>query len=166
MNAVSAHESESLRPPPRNAGLALALFLALVIGGGLAIGFFTRPGEWYAALAKPAFNPPNWIFAPVWSLLYVFIAVAGWRVWRAGPSSMAMKVWWVQLALNFLWSPAFFAAHQVAAALVIVLSMLTAIVTFIVMAWKVDRVAAMLFIPYAAWVSFASTLNGAILVLN
>lgn len=147
-------------------GPALVLFLALVIGGGLAIGFFTRPGEWYAALEKPGFNPPNWIFAPVWTALYVMIAIAGWRVWRADSGSLAMKLWWAQLALNFLWSPTFFAAHQIGAALAIILAMLATIVAFIAASWKRDRIAALLFAPYAAWVAFASTLNASILALN
>jgi tryptophan-rich sensory protein len=146
--------------------LALFVFLALVLGGGLAIGYLTAPGEWYAQLAKPPFNPPNWLFAPAWTTLYVLIAVAGWRIWlrdRAGP---AMKLWWVQLALNFLWSPTFFAAHQIGAAFAVILAMLAAILGFIAMAWPRDRTAALLFTPYALWVAFASTLNGAILVLN
>jgi tryptophan-rich sensory protein len=63
---------------------SLVLFVALVLGGGLIIGFATTPGAWYAALSKPPFSPPNWIFAPVWSTLYIIIAIAGWRVWRKG----------------------------------------------------------------------------------
>jgi tryptophan-rich sensory protein len=87
----------------------LILFLILVIGGGLAIGFLTAPGEWYAALAKPDFNPPNWLFAPVWTLLYILIAIAGWRVFERNRNGWPMKLWWAQLVLNFLWSPIFFA---------------------------------------------------------
>lgn len=141
-------------------------FLVLVFGGGLAIGFLTPPGDWHAALAKPAFNPPNWVFAPVWSLLYVMIAVAGWRTWRRERAGRAMTLWWAQLALNFLWSPVFFGAHQIGAAFVVIVLLLAAILAFIAASWRPDRVAAWLFVPYALWVGYATLLNGAILALN
>ena len=149
-----------------NHGLVLLGFLVLVIGGGLAIGYLTAPGEWYAGLDKPSFNPPGWVFAPVWTVLYVLIAVAGWRTFERDRRGWPMRLWWAQLALNFLWSPVFFAAHRIGLALAIVLLMLAAILPFIVMAWRQDRVAAWLFAPYAAWVGFASVLNGAIFALN
>jgi len=145
---------------------SLVIFLVLVIGGGLAIGFLTAPGEWYAGLAKPSFNPPNWIFAPVWTVLYVLIAVAGWRVWQCKPDGWPIRLWWAQLLLNFLWSPIFFAAHQINLALVVILLLLAVILVFIATSWRRDRAAALLFIPYAAWVAFASVLNASILVLN
>lgn len=145
---------------------AILPFILLVVGGGLLIGFFTAPGEWYAALAKPSFNPPNWLFGPVWTILYVMIAIAGWRVWQADRSGMAMKLWWLQLVLNFLWSPSFFALQNITLALVIILALLLAILAFIATAWKTDRLAAWLFVPYAAWVAFASLLNGSIRALN
>src|SRR4051794_28977474 len=81
----------------------------------------TAPGEWYAALAKPSFNPPNWLFAPVWTVLYVLIAVAGWRTFERDQRGGPMKLWWAQLALNFLWSPVFFGAHRIGLALLIIL---------------------------------------------
>ena len=149
-----------------NHGLVLLGFLVLVIGGGLAIGYLTAPGEWYAGLDKPSFNPPGWVFAPVWTVLYVLIAVAGWRTFERDRRGWPMRLWWAQLALNFLWSPVFFAAHRIGLALAIVLLMLAAILPFIGMAWRQDRVAAWLFAPYAAWVGFASVLNGAIFALN
>ena len=145
---------------------SLMLFLVLAAGGGLAIGFLTAPGEWYAGLVKPAFNPPNWIFAPVWTALYVLIAVAGWRIFERDRRSWPMKLWWGQLALNFLWSPVFFAAHDIRLAFIVILLLLAAIVAFIGLAWPQDRVAAWLFAAYAAWVSFAAVLNGTILLLN
>jgi benzodiazapine receptor len=77
-----------------------------------------------------------------------------------------MRLWWTQLALNFLWSPVFFAAHWIGLALVVILLMLVAILAFIVAAWRLDRVATWLFVPYAAWVAFASLLNGSIWMLN
>ena len=146
--------------------LTLALFIALVLGGGTLIGLMMLPGEWYAGLAKPPFNPPNWIFAPVWTLLYIMVAVAGWRTWQRGPHSTAMAVWFVQLALNFIWSPVFFSTHRVGAALVILAALLATIIAFVVMRWPRDRAAALLFAPYTAWVAFATLLNGAIWYLN
>jgi translocator protein len=144
----------------------LALFIALVLGGGTFIGLMTLPGAWYDGIAKPPFNPPDWIFAPVWTLLYILVAVAGWRTWLRAPRSVAMAVWFAQLALNFVWSPVFFGAHRPGAALVIVTALLATILIFIVMRWPRDRIAALLFTPYAAWVAFASLLNGAIWILN
>ena len=149
-----------------NHRLALPLFLVLVVGGGLAIGYVTAPGAWYAQLAKPAFTPPGRIFGPVWTVLYVLIAVAGWRVWRRDRGGWPMRLWWVQLGLNFLWSPVFFSAHRIGLALAVVLLLLGAILAFIFTAWARDRVAAWLFAPYAAWVAFAAVLNASIFALN
>jgi tryptophan-rich sensory protein len=149
-----------------NRRLSLPLFVLPVVVGGLAIGYVTPPGDWYAQLTKPAFNPPGWIFAPMWTVLYILVAVAGWLVWQRPPSGWPMMLWWAQLVLNFLWSPTFFAAHQIGLALVVVLLLLGVIIAFIVAAWQRDRMAAWLFVPYAAWVAFASVLNAAILALN
>jgi tryptophan-rich sensory protein len=145
---------------------SLLLFLVLVVGGGLAIGLVAVPGEWYAALVKPSFNPPPWIFGPVWTVLYVAIAVAGWRIWRIEHGGPAMVAWGVQLALNFIWSPVFFLAHNPPLALAILLAMLAVIVAFILLARRLDAVAAWLFVPYALWVAFAGLLNASIWWLN
>lgn len=146
--------------------LLLLPFLVLVVGGGLVIGWVARPGPWYLEIAKPGFTPPGWLFGPVWTMLYVMIAVAGWRTWRRERGGWAMQCWWSQLAFNFLWSPFFFMAHQIGAALAVALMMFAAILGFIVTSWRHDRTAAMLFLPYAAWVGFASFLNWTILTLN
>ena len=145
---------------------SLALFLLLVLGCGLLLGAVNTPGEWYAGLEKPAFNPPPWVFGPVWTALYVLIAIAGWRTWRRARSGRAMRLWWAQLGLNFLWTPVFFSAHMIGLALVIILALLAAICGFIIAVRQEDRVSAWLFVPYALWVAFASVLNGAILSLN
>jgi benzodiazapine receptor len=145
---------------------ALVPFILLVVGGGLLIGVLTGPGEWYQALAKPSFNPPGWLFGPVWTVLYVLIAIAGWRVWQADRSGAAMKLWWLQLALNFMWSPVFFAMNSIGGALAVILALLLVILAFIATAWNTDRLAAWLFVPYLAWVAFASLLNGSIRALN
>jgi tryptophan-rich sensory protein len=147
-------------------GLSLAVFFTLVLGGGLVIGFLTAPGDWYALLAKPSFNPPGWVFGPAWTVLYILIAIAGWRVWNRDRSGWSMKLWWAQLALNFLWTPIFFSAHQIGLAFAVILVLLVVILSFIVTSWRQDRAASWMFVPYAAWVAFASTLNGSIFALN
>jgi translocator protein len=145
---------------------SLLFFLALTVGGGLGIGLFTLPGEWYMGLVKPSFNPPNWIFGPVWTALYIMIGIAGWRIYTKDPSDAAMKIWWAALALNFAWTPAFFGAQQLGIALVIILALLAAIIAFIVRARSIDSAASLMFAPYAAWVGFASVLNGSLYMLN
>ena len=146
--------------------LRLALFVVLVVGTGFATGVLNQPGGWYAALAKPWFNPPNWIFAPVWSIIYLLVAIAGWRTWERDRTSVAMTLWWAQMALNFAWSPIFFTAHLPAAALAVISMLLAAILAFIARQRSDDRISAALFVPYAAWVSFASILNFEIVRLN
>lgn len=149
-----------------NPRLMLILFLALVLGGGLAIGGLTMPDGWYAALAKPGFTPPGWVFGPAWTALYGLIAVAGWRVWMRAPRGPAMALWWAQLGLNFAWTPVFFRLHLIGLALAVILALLGVILGFIVKARAVDRLAAWLFAPYALWVGFATLLTAAIWRLN
>ena len=146
--------------------LSLSAFILTVLGLGYLVGFVTRPAEWYMTLVKPPLNPPSWLFAPVWTALYVCIAVAGYRVWQISPNGNAMKIWFVQMVLNFAWSPIFFLAHNLIAALIIAIAMLAAIVGFIIATWKTDRIAALLFLPYAGWVSFATYLNASLAYLN
>jgi tryptophan-rich sensory protein len=138
----------------------------IVVGGGLIIGAVTRPGEWYAGLEKPWFNPPNWLFAPVWTTLYILIGVAGWRIWRLERSGPAMKLWWAQLALNFVWSPVFFGAHQIGLALLVIVLLFAMTIAFMRSAARLDKIAVWLFAPYALWVAFAAALNGALFFLN
>lgn len=146
--------------------LLLAAFLVVVIGVGGAIGVSTAPGEWYGGLNKPPFNPPNWIFAPVWFALYVLIAIAGWRTFLAEPVSLAMRVWYAQMVLNWAWTPVFFALQLIWPAVAVIVALWLAIIAFIAITWRSDRVSSLLFAPYLAWVSFASLLNISIAVLN
>lgn len=141
-------------------------FIILVLGGGLLIGANNVPDEWYRSLAKPPFNPPNWVFAPVWSVLYVVIGLVGARTWLAFRRGVAMRLWFAQLLFNFAWSPAFFGYRDPAAALIIVIALLISVAGFIFASWRQDRAAALLFLPYLAWVCFAAALNVSILVLN
>jgi tryptophan-rich sensory protein len=141
-------------------------FILAVAGTGLLIGALNVPGTWYAALNKPAFNPPDWAFAPVWAILFVMIALAGFRTFEREPLGPAMKLWVLQIALNFAWSPIFFSLHRIDIALLIIIALFALIVGFVLLQWRSDRAAALLSLPYVAWVGFATTLNAALLFLN
>jgi tryptophan-rich sensory protein len=124
---------------------------------------------WYARLAKPRFNPANWIFAPVWTTLYTFMAVAAWLVWRVRSSTFridALVVFGIQLALNCAWIFAFFQLHRLLVAVVVILALWFAILLTLILFWNIRRTAGALIVPYLAWVSFATALNLALLRLN
>lgn len=145
---------------------SFALFfvlVALVAATSTSFG----PGIWYDHLAKPAWTPPNALFGPVWTVLYVGIAVAGWLVWRARERMVpALQFWTAQLLLNWLWSFLFFGLQRPDLAFVDIVLLLLTIFAFIVTARRHSTVASWLFVPYAAWVSFATALNFAIWRLN
>lgn len=142
------------------------LFIILVVGIGVLIGYINLPGEWYQTLAKPSFTPPNWLFGPAWTILYILIGIVGARTWIGARQSAGMLIWWAQMVLNFLWSPVFFGSQHPFPALFIIAALLIFILAFIVERWRRDRIAALLFVPYAAWVAFATALNAAIVQLN
>jgi translocator protein len=127
-----------------------------------------KPDAWHAALAKPAWNPPDWVFAPVWTVLYVAIAVAGWLVWRTAGNewSPALTFWSLQLASNGAWTWLFFGRHRIDLALIDIGVTLIFIVGFMMVASSLSPVASVLFLPYAAWTLFAGALNAAIWRLN
>ncbi|PRX06546.1 UNVERIFIED_ORG: TspO/MBR related protein [Martelella mediterranea] len=144
-----------------------AAFIVGVVVAGFIVGIVNIPGEWYQSLAKPPFNPPNWVFAPAWSLLYVLIGWAGARLFIARrETSGALTLWTALLVLNLAWSPLFFGMEMPAAAFVVVVALLAGILLFVARTWNKDRLSAALFLPYAAWVAFATLLNGAIVYLN
>jgi len=146
--------------------LSLLPFLALVALAA-SFGAFFQPGPWYEALRKPPLNPPNWVFGPVWTLLYVAIAVAAWRVWQAQPGpSAALGLWATQLALNAAWSYLFFGLERPGLALFDIAALLALLVFTTVSFRAVDPAAGWLFVPYVAWVSFAAYLNAGLWWLN
>lgn len=158
-------------PQPRRWGVLILLLL--VVFAVSAVGsWVTLPKipTWYAGLVKPSFNPPSWLFGPVWTALYAGMAVAAWRVWTAGGDDaerqLALALFWVQLALNAIWSPIFFGLERPGVALVVILAMWLAIAATMVRFFRIDRLAGWLFVPYLCWVSFATVLNGAIFWLN
>lgn len=145
--------------------MSLIVFL-IVTGAAAATGALFMPGEWYKALAKPWWTPPDWLFGPAWTVLYVMIAVGGWLVWRETGLGVVIAIWVVQLVLNAAWSWVMFGLHRIDLALIDAGLMLISIVAFMLAAWPVSQTAALLFVPYLAWVSFATALNFAILRLN
>ncbi len=154
---------------PGSHWLALALCVGLCLSIGSIFGSMFRPGDWYAALDKPFFNPPNWLFAPAWTLLYILMGVALWRIWRLVASverTRALRLFAVQLALNAAWTPVFFGAHSLAGGLAVILFMAMAIIVTIQFFHPLDKPAAWLLAPYLAWVAFATTLNVSLLALN
>ena len=140
---------------------------AAAIAGNLA----TIPNipTWYAHLTKPSFNPPNWVFAPVWTTLFLMMAYAFYRVLVSGSSDwapFAVALFLVQMALNPLWSWVFFSLHSPRAALAVIAALWLAILLTTIAFWQVDRIASLLLWPYLMWVSFAAVLNWEIDRLN
>jgi tryptophan-rich sensory protein len=150
--------------------LALTFFIGLTLVVGWLGSLATLPAipGWYAQLAKPSFTPPNWVFGPVWTTLYVMMAVAAWLVWRSGHVERwrALTAWGVQLALNLAWSLLFFGLKQIGLALVDLAALLLAIATTIWLCGRIAPPAGWLLVPYIAWVGYAGALNLAIWRLN
>ena len=145
---------------------SLLAFLVVTFAAA-ALGSLSMPDAWYAALNKPSFNPPNWIFGPVWTVLYVLIAVAGWRVWKqAGGWCGALSLWLLQLVLNAMLTPLFFSMHRIDLALIDIAALVLVLIATIVAFFKRDRLAAWMLVPYLSWVSFATLLTASIYRLN
>ncbi len=163
--------------PRVRSALMLVAQLAIVAAVA-ALGSLTtiqNVDGWYADAAKAAWSPPNWIFGPVWSVLYTLMAIAIWLVWRersAVPVRRAFTLYVTQLVLNALWTPVFFGLYPVIGtvalwiALGIIVAMDVLVLATIISFWRVSRVAAWLLVPYWAWVLFATTLNAAVAIQN
>ena len=156
--------SPTSNPTPWLAMIGFLVAVGVAAGlGGLAA---SSAGSTYDALEQPAFAPPAWVFGPVWTVLYVMIAVAGWLVWRRVGWDRSLTAWAVQLVLNAAWTPLFFGADRYGLALVEIVVLLVAVAVTLALFWTRRRVAALLMAPYAAWVGFATALNAAIWHLN
>ncbi len=145
--------------------IAFAGFFALVVAAA-SFGAVFQPGDWYEALRRPPLTPPNWIFGPVWSVLYLLIAIAAWLVWRAGADRIALALWSGQLVLNALWSWLFFGLQQPGLALIEILGLLVLLAATVRAFSRESRLAGALLVPYAVWVAFASYLNAGFWYLN
>ena len=141
--------------------VTLCVFLGLVAGAALFGAQFT-PGEWYQSLRRPPLTPPSWLFGPVWTLLYLAIAIAAFLVWRAPERSsvgLGLGLWAAQLVLNALWSYLFFGLHRPDLAFADIVALWLVILATTVGFWRVSTVAGVLLLPYLAWVAFAAALN-------
>jgi translocator protein len=150
---------------------ALVGFVVLAQAAGLVgLPFTDRAiGGWYDGLDKPSFNPPNWVFGPVWTVLYLLIGVAAWMVWRhaEAPRRGTALTWWgLQLLLNAAWTPLFFGAQALWAAFIELVVLWVAVILTIGEFRRIDRIAAWLMVPYLAWITFAGVLNGSLAVMN
>ena len=146
--------------------ILMGIGIFLVTFAAPAIGAFSPPGDWYQAINKPSWNPPAWIFGPVWSALYLMMATAAFLVWQKDGWSRAMNAYVVQLIFNAAWTPLFFGAQRIDWACTCIIALWFAILITILCFWKVNKVAAWLMVPYLGWVSFATVLNAALWVMN
>ena len=162
-------------PPPSPARVRAPLLLLVFVGGCLLVsglaGLATMAGvkTWYPTIAKPSWTPPDAVFGPVWTALYLAMGFAAWRVWRRGPSprvARALTLFGVQLGLNAAWSPIFFALHRPGIALAVIVALDVAIAVTVRAFGRVDRVGALVLVPYLAWCLFATALNAAIVRLG
>ena len=147
-------------------GLVLLSGLVAAVGGAITV---TTVTSWYPTLVKPAWNPPARLFGPVWSALYLLMAVSAWLVWRGRDEAdvrVALALYGIQLALNLIWTLLFFGLRRPAAALADIALLWCAILATVGSFWSINATAAALLVPYLAWVTFASVLNLAIVRLN
>ncbi len=143
--------------------LVHAAFIAGTLALGLLIGATMRPGEWYDTLQRPWFTPPPWAFGPIWTVLYILIGWAGARVFLArGPFAL----WVAQMVVNFAWPPVFFGLQLPLAGLAVIAGLWVLILAFIRAAWPTDRPSALMFVPYAIWVTLATSVNAGVVWLN
>jgi len=151
-----------------NRGLGLVGWLALTFCAA-ATGAFVSTGGWYVELTKPSWNPPGWVFGPVWTALYAMMAVAAWLVWLRGgwrAQRRPLAVYLVQWALNALWTPLFFGLQRPGVAFAEIIVLVVAIYGTLVLFWKARPVAGFLLVPYALWTTFAAVLNFTIWQMN
>ena len=151
--------------------LKLLVSIALPLSLGAIAGMFTAQSvpEWYATLNRPSFNPPNWIFGPVWTTLYILMGISLFLIWKqdAGKArNLAISIFFLQLLLNFAWSFIFFYFNNIGLALVEIILLWISLVVMLVLFYRIKPMAAYINIPYILWVSFAAVLNGSYYFLN
>lgn len=143
-------------------GFGVAVAAVAAVGG---LGVRGTAAE-YQSLATPRWAPPSWLFGPVWTVLYVMIAVAGWLAWRRAGWTVGLTWYVVQLVLNAAWTPLFFGAGLYFVALLDIIALLVALIITIALFWRSSRLAALLLVPYLVWTTYATALNAAVVILN
>ena len=151
--------------------IKLIISILLTLSVGAIAGMFTSQAvpTWYATLNRPSFNPPNWVFGPVWTSLYILLGISFFLIWKENPSkkrNLAIKVFSIQMLLNFAWSFIFFYFNLIGAALIEIILLWISIALMIYLFYKIKPFAAYLNIPYLLWVSFATILNAGYYFLN
>jgi len=158
------------RTPGRDIlGLLGFLGLSLFVSGLGAAITASSVGNWYQTIEKPAFNPPDWVFAPVWTSLFIMMAVSAWRIWRRAGfknARSALALYGLQLGLNLGWSAVFFGFQQIRPALAEIIVLLVVLIATTIAFWRIDRISGILFVPYVLWVGFATLLNASLWLLN
>ncbi|WP_433766189.1 tryptophan-rich sensory protein TspO [Pseudomonas putida] len=145
--------------------MTFPIFL-LACAAAASSGIFFKPGDWYAALNKPGFTPPNWVFPVAWTTLYLLLAWVGYRLTLMPDSQTLLALWAAQIALNTLWTPVFFGAHRVFASMVILALLWLVVAVMLVMAMRLDVITGLILFPYLLWLSLAAALNFSILRHN
>lgn len=135
------------------------LIFLLACAAAASTGILFKPGQWYESLAKPGFTPPNWVFPIAWSTIYLLLAWAGYRLTLIPGSQAVLALWAAQIALNTLWTPVFFGAHRLFAAMVILTLLWLVVVAMMVMALQLDVITGLILFPYVAWLCVAAALN-------
>ena len=143
--------------------ILLVTFIASGVGS-FVTSSFKEP--WYSEILLPSFNPPSWVFGPVWTTLYIFMSVAAWSAWKKIPDKKILQIYFTHLFLNSIWSVIFFGFHQIFIALIDLGIILIFIIWLMRIYYHVNRISFLLMIPYLLWSSYALILNGAIFYLN
>lgn len=138
----------------------------LACGAAASTGIIFKPGPWYEALNKPSFTPPNWLFPVAWSIIYLLLAWAGYRLTQVPGSQVILALWAAQIALNTLWTPVFFGAHRLLAGMVILTLLWLVVAVMVVMTLQLDVITGLILLPYLAWLCVAAALNFSILRNN
>ena len=151
--------------------LKLIVSLLLPLGLGALASLFTSEAvpEWYETLNRPSFNPPNWLFGPVWTILYILMGISLFLIWKQSANkerNLAIVVFLLQLALNFAWSFIFFSFNMIGFALIEIILLWISIIVMLVLFYRIKPMAAYINIPYLIWVTFATILNASFYLLN